>query len=765
MLASRVIKGRIDASFRVTPKRMASLVLGAMAGLGGAAHEAYAQSLPNGGHFVAGSGAISGNGTSLTVNQSSPRAVIDWNSFSIGYGNRVAFANGHGATLNRVTGGDPSLILGMLSATGSVYLINPQGVVIGAGGVVSTGGRFVASTLDADNAAFMNGKPLTLTGNSSASVVNLGKIGSSGGDVFLISRNDVLNLGELAAPKGSVELAAGQKVLLQDSSTSRQVFVETGSRGAVTSLGSVQAAQISLQAADGNIYAFGGTHAPIRATGTATRDGHVWLVADQGAVTMAGTFTAKNANGAGGAVDTSAASFAPSFAGLTVNAGAWNVSLPSITVTQPIGAAIAGSLGAGTSVNLTTTRGNIEVASSVGWQGNASLMLGAYGSVIVDAGNAIRNQGAGNLTLRADASGIDNQGAVTNKGTLDWSGSTGTVRALYDMNGAYTPGTLLSNAAWTAAPGSALATQITAYKLVDSLADLKNVSSDLAGNYALGKNIEGKGSDDLFTPLGDSTTPFSGQFDGMGHSIDNIVMAAVYSGPDWPQALLPTGLFGVIGSAGIVRNLNLTNSQANAFNSAYTWSQVGLLAGINQGHIANVFASGGVSTGDEVQIGGLVGQNAGLIERSAANVSVGGLASYLGGLVGENDGTITQCYETGQINSQHPSLPGGLVGFNTGTISQSFAAGKLVGDGQVTPPAIAGYNTGTVAADNYWDVQKTGTSDGGGAPPSNGLTTAQMSRSASFVGWDFSAGGAWSMPAGATHPILKWQAASGSPLQ
>jgi filamentous hemagglutinin family protein len=765
MLASGAITEQINAPFTAMPKRIASLMLGAMAALGGATHEAHAQSLPSGGHFVAGAGAISGNGASLTINQTSTRAVIDWNSFSIGYGNRVSFANGHGATLNRVTGGDPSLIFGMLSATGSVYLINPQGVVVGAGGVVSTGGRFVASTLDADNAAFMNGKPLTLTGNTSASVINLGKIGSSGGDVFLISRNEVLNLGDVSAPMGSAELAAGQRVLLQDSSTGRQVFVQTGSRGAVTSLGGIQAAQISLQAADGNIYAFSGAHAPIRATGAATRDGHVWLVADQGAVTMAGTFAAKSASGAGGVVDTSAASFAPGFSGLTVSAGAWNVSLPSVTVTQPIAAAMAGSLGAGTSVSLSTTRGNVDVSTNLGWNGNASLTLGAYGSITIDAGNAIRNRGAGNLTLRADATGIDNHGAVTNKGTIDWSGSTGTVSAFYDMNGAYTPGSLLSNAAWTPAPGSALVTQITGYKLVNSLADLKNVSNDLTGNYALGKNIEGKGSDDLFTPIGDPTTPFSGQFDGMGHSIDNVVMAAVYSGPDWPQALLPTGLFGVIGSTGIVRNLNLTNSQANAFNSAYTWSQVGLLAGVNQGHIANVFASGGVTTGDEVQIGGLVGQNAGLIERSAANVSVGGLASYLGGLVGENDGAITQCYETGQINSQHPSLPGGLVGFNTGTIEQSFVAGKLVGDSQVRPPAIAGYNTGTITADNYWDTQKTGTSDGGGAPPNNGLTTAQMSRPASFVGWDFSANGVWSMPAGATHPILKWQAASGSPLQ
>ncbi|WP_116135408.1 filamentous hemagglutinin N-terminal domain-containing protein, partial [Trinickia diaoshuihuensis] len=100
---------------------------------------AAAGALPSGGQFVAGSGSINSNGTSLMVNQASTRGIIDWNSFSIGGGNVVNINNGSGATLNRVTGATPSSILGTLSATGSVYLINPQGVVIGRSGVVSTG--------------------------------------------------------------------------------------------------------------------------------------------------------------------------------------------------------------------------------------------------------------------------------------------------------------------------------------------------------------------------------------------------------------------------------------------------------------------------------------------------------------------------------------------------------------------------------------------------------------------------------------------------
>ncbi|MGN6668706.1 MAG: two-partner secretion domain-containing protein, partial [Trinickia sp.] len=229
--------------------------------------------LPSGGHFVAGTGSIGGNATSLTINQTSNRGVIDWTSFSIGKGNYVHILNGNGATLNRVTGGNLSSILGRLAGTGSVYLINPQGIVIGSSGVVSTGGRFVASTLDADNTSFMNGGPLTLSGSytSPHSVANFGRITSNNGDVFLISNRSLFNGGTISAPKGTAELVAAGEVLLHDSSTSQQVFVLvpfSPPGAAVVNRGTIDAAQINMLANE-NIYALAGNHAALRATGTA----------------------------------------------------------------------------------------------------------------------------------------------------------------------------------------------------------------------------------------------------------------------------------------------------------------------------------------------------------------------------------------------------------------------------------------------------------------------------------------------------------------
>ncbi|TWB59379.1 filamentous hemagglutinin family protein [Nitrospirillum viridazoti] len=276
----------------------------------GPAHAGSGPTLPTGGAFQAGSGSISGGPGSLIVNQGSQRAIIDWKSFSIGQGGTVSFNNGNGATLNRVTGGNLSTILGTLKATGTLYVINPAGVVVGSSGVVVTGGSFTASTLDIANDAFMAGGTLLFKGDTDAEVRNLGKISSTGGDVLLIARN-VTNDGTITAPNGTVGLAAGQQVLLKDGDAAERVYVQVGG-GDVTNTGAIAAAQAELKAAGGNIYALAGNGGgTIRATGTTVKDGHIWLSAsgstetatDQGgAVTVAGALAATNADGSGGTV-------------------------------------------------------------------------------------------------------------------------------------------------------------------------------------------------------------------------------------------------------------------------------------------------------------------------------------------------------------------------------------------------------------------------------------------------------------------------------
>ena len=255
----------------------------------GYAQPAIAQSLPNGGTVASGNVAISPTSpTSLTISQSSRTGIVNWSSFSIGQGNQVQFNNGSGATLNRVTGNVPSSINGVLSATGSVYLVNPSGVVVGPTGVVNTGGSFVASTLDVKDAEFRAGGSLTFSGSSNASVVNLGKIGASKGDVVLIARQ-VRNDGALTARNGTAAMASGSEVVLSDGSLGNgKVLVRRPAQdGEIRNSGAIRAAEVELRANGGNIYALAGnTGQAITATGVASKGGRIFLMAEGGSVNV-----------------------------------------------------------------------------------------------------------------------------------------------------------------------------------------------------------------------------------------------------------------------------------------------------------------------------------------------------------------------------------------------------------------------------------------------------------------------------------------------
>jgi filamentous hemagglutinin family protein len=167
---------------------------------------------PQGGQVVGGAAAIAGTGTStVTVTQSSQNAVINWQSFNIGAGETTRFIqpNSSATILNRVTGdANPSQIFGTLTANGRVFVINPNGVLIGAGAVVNTAG-FVASTHDIANADFMAGRyNFNIPGNPTASVVNLGSITATNSGFAALVAPGVRNSGTITATFGKIGLAS-----------------------------------------------------------------------------------------------------------------------------------------------------------------------------------------------------------------------------------------------------------------------------------------------------------------------------------------------------------------------------------------------------------------------------------------------------------------------------------------------------------------------------------------------------------------------------
>jgi filamentous hemagglutinin family protein len=261
---------------------------------------------PTGENVVAGSATFDRAGKNLTI-RTSDRVIINWQDFSIGGGELTKFVqpSAMSAALNRVVSGNPSSILGTLQANGKIFLINPNGILVGNGATIDTGG-FIASTLDVDNQQFLNGGNLTFTGNSKASVVNQGKINAIGGDVYLIARH-VENQGELIARDGTVGLAAGTEVLLAQTGDEKIFVKPTQSPDApdgsgIVNSGTIQAAQAELKA-HGNLYALAiNNTGVVRANGAVTKNGRVYLTASGGHVANSGTLVAKNQNGAGGKI-------------------------------------------------------------------------------------------------------------------------------------------------------------------------------------------------------------------------------------------------------------------------------------------------------------------------------------------------------------------------------------------------------------------------------------------------------------------------------
>lgn len=229
----------------------------------------------------------------------------------------------------------------------------------------------------------------------------------------------------------------------------------------------------------------------------------------------------------------------------------------------------------------------------------------------------------------------------------------------------------------------------------------------------------------------DPNRPFTGVFDGNQHVILNLM----YRHGNRDHA----GLFGYIGDPNAkVVNLGLVHIHIEAGTGRSVGSLVGCLA---EGIIANCFAAGGQVAG-AVAVGGLVGENRGLIANSYTTCAVVG-GGCVGGLAGTNgacgrggdtpchSGVVSCCYSRGPVTAAE--YVGGLVGFpKAGRIRSSF-----------------------------WNTETSGQATSAGG---TGKTTAEMQDPNTFrgSGWDFfgAADGpseVWTTDPATRYPILWWQ--------
>ncbi|MEN6307613.1 MAG: GLUG motif-containing protein [Anaerohalosphaeraceae bacterium] len=202
-------------------------------------------------------------------------------------------------------------------------------------------------------------------------------------------------------------------------------------------------------------------------------------------------------------------------------------------------------------------------------------------------------------------------------------------------------------------------------------------------NYILMADVDMSAyTETIYMVIGSPTLPFTGIFDGSGHTISNAVIHQL--GNDY------VSLFGYIGMSGLIKNLGVMDADIQGR------SKVSELVGYNGGTISSCYATGSVNGNSSV--GGLVGYNYGTIISCYAMGTTSGKSQScnVGGLVGENEsGTITSCYATGAVSGN--GNIGGLVGSNSGRIISCYVRGAVSGNGSVG--GLAGYNnSGTITS-------------------------------------------------------------------
>ncbi|MFZ4878352.1 beta strand repeat-containing protein, partial [Janthinobacterium sp. Mn2066] len=622
------------------------------------------------------------------------------------------------------------------------------------------------NSINVNNAISTNGGALVLSANDnggstaqgSSAVLNLNAaVASQGGNVSLTGADIIFGAA------GSVNLGAGNATLHANKFDGKINL--NGSGGQITGTGAA-GQTVSLQADNMNL---------------------------QGGVALGGA-------AGGGAVSLSAES-----AGRQISLGSKTAGKLSLSGAD-LNAVSAGTL----------TIGNASMTGAIGVDQAVTVASGATGPgtlVLQTAGGvAIANalSVAGNLSVNTSGA-VSAAGAVTVGGTFNlvkgnWSQNAASLPAFSASNFVIGTGTGTSFLRTTGGTGSSGNPY-----LISDIYGLQGIASlDLGNSYRLVNNIDASGTANWngtsgFVPIAGGSGRYSGIFDGGGFAISNLKIDGG-AGATWP-----TGLFGTL-HGGTLRNLALNGGSVagaanvgalvgnvmggstidNVSSSAAVSGQsnVGGLAGTNAGTITRSGSSGsvtGVNVSGAGAIGGLVGQNTseGRISTSYATGTVTGAREMVGGLIGNNLGVLAQSYATGNVSggrnigglvgsngggiddsyatgavggaaNADPGLAkeniGGLIGESTGRVSHVFSSGQVNGAGYANVGAVAGrVANGSPFGYSFFNYETSGVqTDAGG---STGRSTAQMMQGGSFNDFDFSS--VWRIYDGYTTPMLK----------
>lgn len=242
---------------------------------------------PHGEKVIAGDLLVTRDGATTAIAQTSEKAVMEWQSFSIAKGETTSFfqPSENSSILNRVTGGDISEIYGHLNANGKLYLVNPSGILVGPEGSINAS-LFVASALKLSNDDFLNGNYRFTS--SDGKVANKGEITALKG-IYLFAK-EVENEGRLTS--SSVGIGANLALYFQEEG-SQHIYLEENGEGHLEEKGVIDALEIELKASGGSLYSLAINHEGIlNADAIGEKDGNIILLSS-GDIELSGVISAK----------------------------------------------------------------------------------------------------------------------------------------------------------------------------------------------------------------------------------------------------------------------------------------------------------------------------------------------------------------------------------------------------------------------------------------------------------------------------------------
>ena len=617
--------------------------------IGGLSDAASAGSvLPGQGAFVAGTGAIAKSGGKMTIDQRSATGIIDWRSFSVGKANSVTFNNGHGATLNEVTGGVGSRIDGSLLATGSVYLINSSGVLVSRAGRIDTMGNFGASSAS-DSASFSNDKNFLSGRKPKADVINDGAIHSASGTVWLEGRN-VSNAGSISSRDAS--LLASETTSVTGHITAHE---HAGSGGHVETSGkSVNIAGAGIQARD-------------------------WLIDPENltvTASAASTIDSSLAKGTNVTLKTTATT--------TSGPGTASSGSGDILIESPIS-------WKGTAALTLDAYYSVAIESSITAQSKGGLVIktkdgGTAGDLLFrDGARIVFDSLSSPLTINGHPYTLENSIAGLASGI---AGTPGGYFALANN--------ITSSGTYASAPISTTFT--------GTFEGLGNIVSNLSIDDSTDNEVG------LFLNIGAAGTvrdlnlanvyivglDARGGVGGIAAVTSGTLTADTVSGQVIGAKNGYTG--GLVGNT--ENGSHVSGSTSSADVSGGATGRIGGLVGYNQGTVASSSSSGNINGGAGAFIGGLVGENDAAISTSSSSATVNADANVqAGGLVGYNNaGTVASSSASGTVNGGNGQTGyiGGLIGYTTGgSVTGSSASGAVSGDDQSDIGGLIGEDFGT----------------------------------------------------------------------